>query len=202
MQAEHREEAKEGLERDVLENREALGLVPAGQEEEGGEEGQEEEEAVPPQVLKERIESVIEVLGEFQVRRRFLMPAPAVCFALFSLCPSRRAGCACQAGKMFFGGCAFAGDAGDAELSIRITAEAIHTRLAKVKRIREEFRRWGGHCCGGGFFFFKSCFRHGLSEGRYKHVVHRFVYRLQPQEAHTKSTSYVLCKKCRCFTPS
>lgn len=67
MQAEHREEAKEGLERDVLENREALGLVPAGQEEEG-EEGQGEEEAVPPQVLKERIESVIEVLSEFQVR--------------------------------------------------------------------------------------------------------------------------------------
>ena len=67
MQAEHRDEAKEGLERDVLENREALGLVPAGQEEEG-EEGEEEEEAVPPQVLKERIESVIEVLSEFQVR--------------------------------------------------------------------------------------------------------------------------------------
>lgn len=67
MQAEHREEAKEGLERDVLENREALGLLPAGQEEDG-EEGQEEEESVPPQVLKERIESVIEVLSEFQVR--------------------------------------------------------------------------------------------------------------------------------------
>lgn len=68
MQAEHHEEAKEGLQRDVLESREALGLVPAGQED-GGEEGQEEEEeAVPPQVLKERIESVIEVLSEFQVR--------------------------------------------------------------------------------------------------------------------------------------
>lgn len=68
MQAELRDEAKEGLERDVLEGREALGLVPAGEEdEEEGEEGQEEE-TVPPQVLKERIESVIEVLSEFQVR--------------------------------------------------------------------------------------------------------------------------------------
>ncbi|CAM9445308.1 unnamed protein product, partial [Ectocarpus sp. 12 AP-2014] len=40
--------------------------VPAGEED--GEEGQEEE-VVPPQVLKERIESVIEVLSEFQDRR-------------------------------------------------------------------------------------------------------------------------------------
>eukprot|EP00752_Nemacystus_decipiens_P002246 g2129.t1 len=50
MQAKHREEAKEGLERDVLESREALGLVPAGQEEEreGGHD-EEEDTAVPPQ---------------------------------------------------------------------------------------------------------------------------------------------------------
>ncbi|CAM9544111.1 unnamed protein product, partial [Ectocarpus sp. 12 AP-2014] len=69
MQAELRDEAKEGLERDVLEGREALGLVPAGEgDREEGEEGQEEE-IVPPQVLKERIESVIEVLSEFQDRR-------------------------------------------------------------------------------------------------------------------------------------
>lgn len=69
MQAEHLEEAKEGLGRDVLENRKALGLVPAGAEDGEGEgEGQEEEEAVPPQVLKERIESVIEILTEFKVR--------------------------------------------------------------------------------------------------------------------------------------
>lgn len=69
MQAEHLAEAKEGLGRDALENREALGLAPAGGEDGEGEgEGQEEEEAVPPQVLKERIESVIEVLSEFQVR--------------------------------------------------------------------------------------------------------------------------------------
>lgn len=73
MQAEHLEEAKEGLGRDVLESREALGLAPAGGGKDDGEgegdgEGQEEEEAVPPQVLKERIESVIEVLSEFQVR--------------------------------------------------------------------------------------------------------------------------------------
>lgn len=72
MQAEHLEEAKEGLGRDVLESREALGLAPAGGEDgsegEGDGEGQEGEEAVPPQVLKERIESVIEVLSEFQVR--------------------------------------------------------------------------------------------------------------------------------------
>lgn len=67
MQAELRDEAKEGLKRDALENREALGLAPAG--EEGAEDGQEgeEEEVVPPQVLKERIESVIEVLSAFQV---------------------------------------------------------------------------------------------------------------------------------------
>lgn len=65
MQAEHQQEAKEGLQRDVLESREALGLVPAGEEDE--EEGEQEEETVPPQVLKERIESVIEVLSEFQV---------------------------------------------------------------------------------------------------------------------------------------
>lgn len=77
MQAEHREEAKEGLERDVLENREALGLVPAGQEDEG-EEGQQEEEVVPPQVLKERIESVIEVLSEFQVRRCVSWHSPSL----------------------------------------------------------------------------------------------------------------------------
>lgn len=71
MQAELRDEAKEGLERDVLEGREALGLVPAGE----GEEGQEEE-VVPPQVLKERIESVIEVLSKFQVRP---LPVLLVC---------------------------------------------------------------------------------------------------------------------------
>lgn len=66
MQAEQREEAKEGLERDALESREALGLLPSGDGEEGEED--KEEEVVPPQVLKERIESVIEVLSEFQVR--------------------------------------------------------------------------------------------------------------------------------------
>lgn len=77
MQAEQREEAKEGLERDALESREALALVPAGEGD--GEDGEEEEEeVVPPQVLKERIESVIEVLSEFQVR-----PVQCVCsFAL------------------------------------------------------------------------------------------------------------------------
>lgn len=75
MQAEHLEEAKEGLERDVLESREALGLVPAGQEDDGEEDQEEEEEAVPPQVLKERIESVIEVLSEFQVRRSVSPPS-------------------------------------------------------------------------------------------------------------------------------
>ena len=62
-----RDEAKEGLKRDALESREALGLAPAGEEAaEDGEEG-EEEEVVPPQVLKERIQSVVEVLSSFQV---------------------------------------------------------------------------------------------------------------------------------------
>lgn len=74
MQAEHREEAKEGLGRDVLESREALGLAPAGEDGEEEGEGQEEEEAVPPQVLKERIESVIEVLSAFQVRSVRVLP--------------------------------------------------------------------------------------------------------------------------------
>ncbi|CAM9201057.1 unnamed protein product, partial [Laminaria digitata] len=68
MQADLRDETKEGLKRDALESREALGLGPAG--EEGGEDGEEgEEEVVPPQVLKERIESVVEVLSAFQDRR-------------------------------------------------------------------------------------------------------------------------------------
>eukprot|EP00904_Undaria_pinnatifida_P013680 jgi/Undpi1/9442/HiC_scaffold_27.g11899.m1 len=69
MQADLFDETKEGLKRDALESREALGLVPAGDEgDEDGEEG-EEEEVVPPQVLKERIESVVEVLSAFQDRR-------------------------------------------------------------------------------------------------------------------------------------
>lgn len=73
MQAELREEAKESMRRDALENREALGLMPEG--EGGGKDGEEgaEEEVAPPQVLKERIESVVEVLSDFQVglsRRR------------------------------------------------------------------------------------------------------------------------------------
>lgn len=68
MQADAREEARESLKRDALESREVLGLAPAGAEEgEEGEEG-EEEEAVPPQVLKERIASVVEVLSDFKVR--------------------------------------------------------------------------------------------------------------------------------------
>lgn len=69
MLAEAQEEAKEGLRRDAVENREALGLVAAG-----GDVGDDQEEGegvdkevVPPQVLKERIESVVEVLGDFQV---------------------------------------------------------------------------------------------------------------------------------------
>lgn len=70
MQAEARDEAKEGLKRDALESREALRLVVGGgdsdADEEEGEEGIEGE-VVPPQVLKERIESVIEVLSDFQV---------------------------------------------------------------------------------------------------------------------------------------
>lgn len=70
MQAEARDEAKEGLKRDALESREALGLVVGGGDSDADEEeGQEgiEGEVVPPQVLKERIESVIEVLSDFQV---------------------------------------------------------------------------------------------------------------------------------------
>lgn len=73
MEAEALEEAKEGLRRDVLESRDALGLVPAAGDGESGEdmgergEGEGGEEVVPPQVLKERIESVVEVLGDFQV---------------------------------------------------------------------------------------------------------------------------------------
>lgn len=73
MQAEAVEEAKQSLRRDVMESREALGLVPGGgtggdeEHEEEGEEG-DAEDVVPPQVLKERIESVVEVLGDFQVR--------------------------------------------------------------------------------------------------------------------------------------
>ncbi|CAM9173404.1 unnamed protein product, partial [Sphacelaria rigidula] len=75
MEAEALEEAKEGLRRDVLESRDALGLVPAAGDGESGEdmgergEGEGGEEVVPPQVLKERIESVVEVLGDFQERR-------------------------------------------------------------------------------------------------------------------------------------
>lgn len=70
MQAEARDEAKEGLKRDALESREALGLVKGGADsDEEGEEGEEgvEGEVIPPQVLKERIESVVEVLSDFQV---------------------------------------------------------------------------------------------------------------------------------------
>lgn len=71
MEAEALEEAKEGLRRDVLESRDALGLVPAGGDGDSGEdmgsEGEGGEEVVPPQVLKERIESIVEVLGDFQV---------------------------------------------------------------------------------------------------------------------------------------
>lgn len=73
MEAEAREEAKEGLRRDALESREALGLVPCGIDGQTGEDGVEgeeegvEEEVVPPQVLKERIESVVEVLSSLQV---------------------------------------------------------------------------------------------------------------------------------------
>lgn len=76
MQAEARDEAKEGLKRDALESREALGLVVGGgdsdaDEEEG--EGGMEGEVVPPQILKERIESVIEVLSDFQVGIVFMV---------------------------------------------------------------------------------------------------------------------------------
>lgn len=73
MEAEAREEAKEGLRRDALESRESLRLVPARMDEqteedrEEGEEGGVEEEVVPPQVLKERIESIVEVLSDLQV---------------------------------------------------------------------------------------------------------------------------------------
>lgn len=74
LQAQLREEAKEGLKRDALESREALGLVPTGEGEgEDGEAGDNEEEAAPPQVLKERIESVVEVLSDFQVGWRGCM---------------------------------------------------------------------------------------------------------------------------------
>lgn len=66
MELEQREEAREGLKRDARENMEALGLVPAGDEGDEEEDG-EDNEVVPPQILKERIESVVEVLTEFQV---------------------------------------------------------------------------------------------------------------------------------------
>lgn len=68
LKAEAQAEAKEGLKRDNLESIAALGLVAAGAREEGEEEGDEDEDdTVPPQVLKERIESVVEVLSDFQV---------------------------------------------------------------------------------------------------------------------------------------
>lgn len=72
MTAEARAEAHEGLRRDIVESQRVLGLAPAeASDDEGGddEEGERktEEELVSPQVLKERIESVVEVLGDFQV---------------------------------------------------------------------------------------------------------------------------------------
>ncbi|CAM9280979.1 unnamed protein product, partial [Choristocarpus tenellus] len=69
VRAEAEEEVREGMKRDVLEGREVLGITPGGGAD--SEEGEEEveEEVVPPQVLKERIESVVEVLSDFKARR-------------------------------------------------------------------------------------------------------------------------------------
>lgn len=65
MEVEARAETREGLRRDLIESRKELGIE-AAEESDAESEGRE---AVPPQVLKERIESVVEVLGDFQVRR-------------------------------------------------------------------------------------------------------------------------------------
>lgn len=73
LKAEAQAEVKEGLKRDNLERNAALGLEAAGAREEGEEEIDEDDDGtVPPQVLKERIESIVEVLSDFQVTEYWL----------------------------------------------------------------------------------------------------------------------------------